>query len=174
LIDVRNLPKDDWMGFTHAYFPTYCFDEYVLRCGWAFARRQDGYLALTAARGFELITQGANAYRELRSYGHGNVWLCHQGRAATDGSFPDFQEKILALEVDFDEVAVTCTSLRGDRLAFGWEGPLLRNGVVEQTGDFNHYENIYCTMNVGDPIMEIRFGDYAMRLDFTLDAESVP
>ncbi|MDI7277363.1 MAG: hypothetical protein QME94_15405, partial [Anaerolineae bacterium] len=37
LIAIHNLPEGDWMGFTHAYFPTCAFDEHVLREGWAFA-----------------------------------------------------------------------------------------------------------------------------------------
>ena len=67
LIAIHNLPDDDWMGFTHAYFPLYAFDEHALRDGWAFARKGAGYLALTAAQGLALTTQGDNAYRELRS-----------------------------------------------------------------------------------------------------------
>ena len=58
---------DDWLGFTHAYFPARVFDEHAFQGGWAFARTGDGYLALTAARGFEFITTGPTAYRELRS-----------------------------------------------------------------------------------------------------------
>ena len=37
LIAAYQLLKDDWMGFTHAYFPIHAFDEHVLRQGWAFA-----------------------------------------------------------------------------------------------------------------------------------------
>jgi len=67
VIAVHQLPDDDWLGFTHAYFPAWAFDEYALRDGWAFARKGEGYLALTAAHGLEFITRGGNAYRELRS-----------------------------------------------------------------------------------------------------------
>ena len=49
LIAVYEMPKDDWMGFTHAYFPVYAFDEYALQRGWAFARKGDGYLAITVS-----------------------------------------------------------------------------------------------------------------------------
>lgn len=166
LIAIHNLPDDDWMGFTHAYFPTYAFDEYTLRDGWAFARKGDGYLALTASQGLELVRRGNSAYRELRSYGRHNVWLCHMGRAAQDGEFAAFQDKILALEVVFEELSVRCTTLRGDILSFGWEGPLLRNGEEHQLTGFNHYENLYCTAELPAAKMEIRSQDYLMRLDF--------
>ena len=109
LIAVHKLPDDDWMGFTHAYFPLYAFDEHALRDGWAFARKGDGYLALTAAQGLTPITRGDNAYRELRSYGTQNIWLCHMGRAARDGSFDEFQRAMLELDAALRRpVAANC------------------------------------------------------------------
>src|SRR3712207_9584136 len=49
----------------------------------------DALPIFTAAQGLTLTTQGDNAYRELRSSGQHNIWLCHMGRAARDGSFED-------------------------------------------------------------------------------------
>ncbi len=166
LVAVHKLPDNDWMGFTHAYFPVYAFDEYALRDGWAFARKGAGYLALTAARGMELMTRGDDAYRELRSYGQSNIWLCHMGRVAQDGGFGTFQEKILALDVAFEGLSVRCATLRGDTLAFGWEGPLLRNGEAQPITGFKHYDNPYCQAELGVSHMDIGFGDQVMRLNF--------
>ncbi|MCX7681255.1 MAG: hypothetical protein N2508_04710 [Anaerolineae bacterium] len=166
LIAVHSLPEDDWMGFTHAYFPTYAFDEYTLRDGWAFARKGEGYLALTASQGLEMVERGNSAYRELRSYGRHNIWLCHMGRAAQDGEFAAFQDKILALEVTFEGLSVRCTTLRGDTLSFGWEEPLLRNGEEQPLAGFKHYENPYCTAELPATQMEIWWQDYLMRLNF--------
>jgi hypothetical protein len=171
LIAVHKLPEDDWMGFTHAYFPAVAFDEHTLREDengrvWAFARQGTGYLALTAAQGLEFIRQGDSAYRELRSHGQHNVWLCHMGRAALDGDFQTFQEKVLALDVVFEELAVRCGTLRGETLAFGWQGPLLRNGEEQPITGFKHYENPYCIADLPATQMEIRYGDQLMRLDF--------
>ena len=154
------------MGFTHAYFPVYAFDEHVLRDGWAFARKGEGYLALTAARDFEMVTQGSSAYRGLRSFGPDNVWLCQMGRARRDGSFGEFQEMVLALDVDLNGLEVQLTTLRGDSLAFGWEGPLLVNGKEQPITGFKHYENPYCVANLPASQMEIHLGEYALRLDF--------
>ncbi|MCD6291328.1 MAG: hypothetical protein J7M34_12555 [Anaerolineae bacterium] len=167
LIAIYKLPENDWMGFTHAYFPIAAFDEHELRDGWAFARVGDGYLALTASRGIELAKRGDNAYRELRSYGEENIWLCHMGRAALDGSFEEFKEKILNLDVSFQGLSVQCDTLRGDHLAFGWEGPLLLNGEEQPITGFKHYENPYCETELGAEQMEIRFRDYLLRLHFT-------
>jgi hypothetical protein len=169
LIAVHNLPADDWMGFTHAYFPIYAFDEHVLRDGWAFARTGTGYLALTAARDLELVTRGDNASRELRSYGRHNIWLCQMGRAAQDGSFEEFQQAVLTLKLCFTQgvsgLSLRCATLRGETLAFGWEGPFFVNESDMPLSGFKHYDNPYCVADLPASRMEIRFGDQLMRLN---------
>lgn len=179
LVAIHKLPADDWLGFTHAYFPAWAFDENLLRQdaggrSWAFARKGEGYLALTAAQGLEFVTHGDSAYRELRSHGRHNAWLCQLGRAALDGDFAAFQDRILALDVSFGDLSVRCATLRGERLAFAWEGPLLRNDVVQPITGFKHYENPYCTADLPASDMEIRHGDQAMRLDFAAPQASRP
>lgn len=159
--------EGDWLGFTHAYFPIQAFDEHLLRDGWAFARKGDGYLGLTAAQGLTLIKQGQSAYRELRSYGLPNVWLCHMGRAARDQSFGQFQERVLRLDVLFDELKVNCQTLGGGTLAFGWEGPLMVNGKEQPISGFKHYDNPYCAADWPASRMEIRFADQSLTLDFS-------
>ncbi|MCS7222631.1 MAG: hypothetical protein RML36_15135 [Anaerolineae bacterium] len=166
LIAIYRLPDDDWLGFTHAYFPAFAFDEHVLRDGWAFARKGKGYLALTASQGLEFVTRGPSAYRELRSHGHHNIWLCHMGRAAQDGGFGEFQERVLALNVAFEGLSARCTTLRSQSLAFSWEGPLLVDGKVQPITGFKHYENPYCMAEWPAQQMEIRFGENLLRLKF--------
>jgi hypothetical protein len=166
LIAVYNLPEDDWMGFTHAYFPIYAFDEYLLRDGWAFARNGDGYLALTASQGFDLIQHGHYAFRELRSYGSDNIWICQMGRAALDGDFKTFQENVLALAVAFEDQSIRCISLRGEALSFGWTGSFLLNGKEQPLSGFEHYENIYTRSTYPCTQMDIQLGEDVMRLKF--------
>jgi len=166
LIAVYHLPDDDWMGFTHAYFPTYAFDEYVLSGDWAFARKGESFLALTDAQGFSLIRHGHYALRELRSYGQNNIWLCHLGRATTDGEFSTFQEKVLALPVLFDDLSVRCTTLRGEGFSFGWQDPFLRDGQEQPLSGFEHYENPYTIAGFPCRQMDIRQGEDILRLDF--------
>jgi len=171
LIAIHKLPEDDWMGFTHAYFPVHAFDAYVMRespagAMWAFARKGEGYLALTASGGLDFITQGLTAYRELRSYQQHAVWLCCMGRAALDGDFDAFQARVLAMPLAFGDLSLRCHTLRGDRLEFAWEGPFLRNDQSEPLSGYRHYDNIYCQADLPAAQMEIRFGDTLMRLKF--------
>ncbi len=166
LFAIYRLPEADWLGFTHAYFPTAAFDEYHLKDGWAFARQGNGYLALTAASGFELKTEGQAAFRELRADGRQNCWLCHMGQAVLDGSFEDFQQKILSMHLRLDSQSVQLTSLRGDTLAFGWEGPLRVNGEPQPLKDFLHVENAYCSVALPASQMEILDTKSGIRLNF--------
>jgi hypothetical protein len=168
LIAIHNLPDDDWMGFTHAYWPVYAFDEQAVEDGWAFARVGDGYLALTAAQGLSLVTRGPSAYRELRSYGQHNTWFCHLGRAETDGSFADFCRSVRALDVSLDGLAVTCRTLRGQALSFAWEGPLLVEGEAQPLSGFRHYDGPFCSADPGDPQIDINYAGYTLQLDFGL------
>ena len=167
LAAVYQLPADDWMGFTHAYFPAHAFDHYQLKDGWMFAQVGEGYIALTAAKGLDFQTTGDNAYREIRSYGTPNVWLCQMGRAALDGSFSDFMAKVLALPVTFGADEVEFVSLRGEKIRFGWQGALEVAGKEIPLSGFKHYDNPYCTSDLNAEMMEICYGDEMMRLDFS-------
>jgi hypothetical protein len=171
LIAVYNFAPDDWMGFSHAYFPVHGMERYEIRDHWAFGKVGEGYIALGAAHGLEFQTRGDNAYRDLRSYGAPNIWLCQMGRAALDGSFEEFVEKVLALPVHFDGAQVALTSLRGDRLAFGWQGALSLNGEVQPLDGFMHYDSPYCTCELDAPVMEIRHAGEILRLHFQEEAE---
>jgi hypothetical protein len=61
---------------------------------------------------------------------------------------------------------VHCNTLRGETLAFGWEGDFVRNGQVQAITGFKHYDNPYCVTDLPAEQMEIRYGDQAMRLSF--------
>lgn len=163
---IYKLPSTDWLGFTHAYFPTAAFDDYQLHDHWAFARKGAGYLALRSTQAMTLITHGPTAYRELRSVGTEAIWLCHMGQALLDGDFENFQRKILAMEVSADGLALRLKSLRNDALAFGWEGPLWVNGAEQPLSGFRHMENPYSTVDLPASEMEIVYQERGLRLTF--------
>jgi hypothetical protein len=174
LLAIHDLPDDDWMGFTHAYWPVYAFHEQTVEDGWACARLDDGYIALTAACGVELVTRGPSAYRELRSYGKQNVWLCHMGRAETDGSFEDFQREVQALDVRLDGLSAACHTLRGETLSLAWEGPFLVDGEEQPLHGFKHYDGPFCVADLGAEQMDVRYGEYILRLHFDVENERDP
>jgi len=166
LISVHNIPLGEGMGFTHAFFPTFAFDEWEIKDGWAFARKGKGYLAITAMHGIELMKHGPDGFRELRSYGDNNIWICHMGRDAVDGYFSTFQREILARKLTWKDLAVGFTSLRGEELAFGWEDPLTVNGQEQPITGFQHIENPYCSTGLPAGQMDISYADLVLRLNF--------
>jgi hypothetical protein len=166
LFAIYNFPEQDWMSFTHAYFPIFAFDEHAFSGGWAFARKDKGYLALTSAKGFDLIKRGPDGFRELRSYGHKNIWICQIGREAKDGSFTDFQNRTLEMHLSFQNMTVQMTSLRGEELEFGWQGPLLVNRIEQPITGFKHIDNPYCVAELYAKYLDISDVDFLLRLNF--------
>jgi hypothetical protein len=166
LIALYKLPDNDWLNFTHAYFPTAAFDQYRIVGDWAFAQSGNAYLALYASNGLSLTTSGLHAYRELRSYGQHTVWLCHLGRAAEYESFEQFQHQILNLRYDIDQLNITWQQPNGNILGFGWDQAFTLDGI-EQSLNFPHYQNPYCQIN--QHTMLIRLGDLSLELDLQLN-----
>jgi hypothetical protein len=166
LIALHQLPDDDLFGFTHAYFPTAAFDEYILRQGWAFVRVGFGYMALTNSQPLSLTSEGRYAQRELRAEGKSQLWVVQMGRSALDGTFATFQKKVLALPLRAGEETVEFTTLRGDTLRFGRQGPLLVNGEDVPLKGFPHYENPFTTTPLDSREMVITWGEEGLRLDF--------
>jgi hypothetical protein len=167
LFALYQLPADDWLGFTHAHFPCYAFDEHVLRDGWAFARRGNTYLALHASRGLALIERGQDAYRELRALGSPVAWLCQMGRAALDGNFASFQDCVLASGPRVEGLRVKWTTIRGDDLAFDWTGPFLVNSVEHSLSGYKHHQGPYALAELPATQMDIIYGEDLMRLDLS-------
>jgi hypothetical protein len=166
LVAVYNLPEGDWMGFTHAYFPTIAFDEHVFARGWAFARVGEGFLGLTCSQGFELVRHGPGAMRELRSFGRQNVWLCVTGRRAVYRGFRKFQKRCMAIKPQWRDLGVAFQNLWGEAIDFGWEGAFSVNGEPQSLSDFKHIENAYCAVEPGATHMDIHSGETLLRLNF--------
>ncbi len=166
LIALYDLGPDDWMGFTHAYFPTYAFDTYYLQSGWAFAKVGAGYLALTASTTLHMTAEGPNAYRELRAYGARTAWIVQMGRQDLDGDFKTFRDRVRQLPRTFTDLQVTFESLRGDTYMFDMQEPFRRNGEEVPLAGFPHYDNPYTQTSLDATAMDIQFQDLLLRLHF--------
>jgi hypothetical protein len=166
LIAIYNLPENDRMGFTHAYFPLPNFDDFFFREHWAFLRKGDGYLALAATNGTKFLHQGSCAYRELRSYGLQNTWVAQLGSQKLDGTFANFGKKVEALDLNWLPLGVQVKTLRNEELRFEWNGSLLVNGKPQPLRGERHIENPYCSAEMPAGQLDIAFGDTAMRLKF--------
>jgi hypothetical protein len=166
LIARYKLPATEWLGFTHAYFPLYAFDEHVIAEGWAFGRVGDGYVALGAAPAFTLVQEGPDAGRELRVVGRETVWCCQMGRRAVDGDFVAFQRAVLAGTVQCAGEQVTWTTARGDTLILGNSGPLRVNGQAIALDDFPRHKSPFGQAPFPADHLEIVYGEDGLRLHF--------
>jgi hypothetical protein len=165
LVAVHRGADDSLLDFTHAYFPAAVFDEIVVEAGWACGRKENAYIALSAQHGLTLSTRGRTAYRELRSPGRDTVWLCQMGRAATDGSFAEFVAKVKALPVEYTDDGVRLTSLRGQRVEFGWRGDLVVDGEAQPLHGFPHTDGPYGEAVLPATTLDIRFREHRLRLN---------
>ncbi len=167
LICLYQLPVFDALGYTHAYFPTFAFDESRIENGWAFARKNDGYLAIYASSGLRLVENGDDAYFELVAPGPQTAWVVQMGRRTTDGDFVDFYSNVLAKPVNVDGVVVEWQTIRGDALHFDWSGPLQRNGETIPLSFPKRFEGPFVDAAFPAETMDIGHGDQMMRLSFS-------
>lgn len=179
---VRVAQWQDWLAmaygpterhalpYSHAYFPKGIFDEVWVENGWAMARKGNGYVALTATGGVDMVVAGPTAQREVRAAGEA-VWLVQMGRAASDGTFSDFVQKVLAQPLTLNSGSVEMTTLRGQTMQFRAAVPLddaLRvDGVPQPLQGFPHLESIYGgAAAIPANAVEIQYQEHRMRLDF--------
>lgn len=160
------------LDFSHAYFPRAAFDDVFMGNGWVMARRGNGYVALTAAGGIEAVTTGRTAYRELRAAAQ-SVWLVQMGRAAEDGTFAQFVEKVQAQPLALTAAQVTFTTLRGHAVRLDGDASLEQawwvDDVAQPLTDFPHVESIYGgAAALPAPSVEIRYQEHLMQVDFAL------
>jgi hypothetical protein len=68
--------------------------------------------------------------------------------------------------VKFGKQSVDCTTLRGEALSFGWQGPFFRDGQEQPLSEFEHYDTPYCTAMYPCTHMDIQLGEDLLRLNF--------
>jgi hypothetical protein len=88
------------------------------------------------------------------------------GRQAFDGSFEEFRNKVMGLELQWRENGVHLATLRGDTLDFGWEGAFTVNGVEQPLKGSRHFDTPYCVVDLPAYQMEITDGENILRLNF--------
>lgn len=162
------LPADDLCGFTHAYFPEAAFDQVEIGSQWAFGHKGDSYIALFAPQGLERITSGDTAYRELRSYGNQQIWICLMGSLAENGSFADFINQSQKSAFQVQGLHLTGAWSNDVRISCGWQEALVINGNPQPLSNFPQFDTPYGFTAKGAQSMEIRFGADAIQLNFEL------
>jgi hypothetical protein len=152
------------LGFTHAYFPTEAFDEYVINGAWAFARFGSGYAALWGDGSLRLTQTGLHAGQEIRSAGKSEAWLATIGSQAEDGDFRSFIERVKRFAPAVENGALSA-SIDGEMVGFGWEGALTVDGNAITWDDYPHYDNAYTHTPWDAQAMTLAHAGLALTLD---------
>jgi hypothetical protein len=166
LIAIYNIEDHEQINFTHSYFPTFAFDEYVIRKNWAFARKGNGFLALTASQRMDLMKQGKSAFRELRVPGRQTIWVCQMGNETQYGNFERFQKMVLQLPLEFGGLGIRMQTLNSESLEFDWKQSLSLNQQVVPLDYPNHYDYPEVYAEYPAKQMDVLFKDYFLRLNF--------
>ena len=118
--------RNDW---THAYLGKNGLDDVSIEGNWLIVRAGRGFAALYATNGLELITTGATAGREVRSYGQRCGWIGAIGCGSVE-EFATFREKILATDVRFDaeRLLLSVTPPKGADVSLSWDGTFTVGG----------------------------------------------
>ncbi|SIQ35700.1 PA14 domain-containing protein [Halanaerobium kushneri] len=127
-----DIGEDHPVDFTHAYFPAYAFDEYLEKDNYYFARKNNAFFAITAAHKLNLVKDGINQGRELKSSGRKNSWMI---RAANDDEFKSFKsfiDQISNSYLDIDEQEIKFIDPKQGEFRFNWKkGLSLNDRVIE-------------------------------------------
>ena len=122
--DVVNT--DIWM--THCHFNQRKFDEVVIRGGWTFGRRGDGYVGIWSSVPHAFSETGPYAGRELVCPGREVVWIAECGSRREDGEFADFIERLTVAAPVADGAGVRFASPGSGEIAFGLAEGFTVNG----------------------------------------------
>jgi len=183
-LGVRPDP-DDTLGYTHAFFPRYAFDEWDERGGWVCGRTGEGYVgirSLEPTRWIEPARDVVDALRpldagddwhpgacELRADSTENAWLCELGSARSHGSFESFVDGLGDATISGDVSGLRYESPSRGLVEFGWDAPFVVDGARIPLDDYPRFDNPYCETDFGATRYELGYGDERLDVDFDVD-----
>jgi hypothetical protein len=158
--------QEELLDYTVAVLRRSAFDEVIERKGWVLARKGNGYLALRSQMAVRWTEKGVLQGEGLIADGRRNVWICQLGRAAIDGAFSEWVDRIVAAPLSFGDLAVTYSAPGVGELAFAWEGPLTVDGKAVNLADYQRFDNPYCRAEFGRGLYEIQHEGDSLKIDF--------
>lgn len=184
LISIHRIPADSPHGLcTHAYFPQREFDEVIIKNGWIFGRKDQGYVALYSLKPGWWNEKDPELFRSIykdnwnmeyeraSSYdywvpGHANVWICEMGDQKGRGSFEQFVEEISVARIEGDTFDISYWSPSLGLVTSGWDKPLTVDGQEIDITNYKRYDNPYCQAEFDTDQYTISYGAKSMTIDF--------
>jgi hypothetical protein len=158
--------QEELLGYTVAVLRRSAFDEVIEENGWVLARKDNGYLALYSQMPMRWTANGVLQGEGLIADGRRNIWICQLGRAAVDGSFSAWVERITAAPLAFDDLAVTYAAPGVGEIRFSWDAPFSVDGTPIPLDNYKRFDNPYCQAEIGSGRYSITHGDERLEIEF--------
>ncbi len=153
-------------GLTEAIFNRTAYDEVIEQNGWQFARKGSAFVALRSELPVRWSEKGVLGGEGLIADGRKNVWICQMGRAATDGPFRAWVDRIAASALTFDGLSVRYRAPGVGEARVSWDDPLTIDGAPVATAGYDRFDNPYCRSPWGIGRYDIHFRGRSLLLDF--------
>lgn len=161
LMSVYNLPKkimmsqDTPLDYTHTYFPESEMDEIVLDGNYAFARKEDTYIAVMGTSKLEYLERDESRLEgldyktskrfDLIQRGKEQGWIYELSDKHKDGSFEEFVTRIKNNKTSFDGAILSYTTAgKTMQLNYG-EGFSVDGNLIDT--DYKRYDCEFITAN---------------------------
>ncbi|MBY0145028.1 hypothetical protein [Neobacillus niacini] len=95
--------QDPFIPFIHAYLPFWKLDEMIENNNWLFVRKDKTYLGIYFSEGYERITEGAVAFREVRSNGKNHKVIVTMSSEHEHQSFNQFINEQLESTIEIND-----------------------------------------------------------------------
>jgi hypothetical protein len=130
------------------------------------ARKDNGYLALYSQMPMRWTANGVFQGEGMIADGRRNIWICQLGRAAVEGSFSAWVERITAAPLAFADLAVTYAAPGVGEIRFSWDGPFSVDGTPIPLDNYKRFDNPYCQAESGSGRYNITHGDERLEIEF--------
>ncbi|MCR4318325.1 MAG: hypothetical protein NUW37_18435 [Planctomycetes bacterium] len=151
------------LEYTHAWFPRDEFDEVREQDGWVFARKDDGFIAITAKNGLSEVPD-QDGHPTLRSDGKSNVWILKvgDGGQGTGDSFDEFVSSVVSTPLEYSDQGAIFGGLSAS-----WSGIPTVEGEELTLHDFGRIDNPRVLHKYGVPRVTFfsNEGDYVLDID---------
>ncbi|GHV20756.1 hypothetical protein FACS1894174_03210 [Bacteroidia bacterium] len=168
VICVYNIPEDERINYSHAYFPRYAFDEVIEQDNWIIARKDKGYIALYSHSTPKRKWDKHGKLYDYVAQGRQNTWICEMGSEKESGSFKQFTEAILSSKTYGDGLNISYQSPSLGKIEFGWEKPLFIQGKEISITGYPRFNNIYSQSEFNTLQMEIKYKNKSISLEFEM------
>lgn len=175
LVHMQRFTTTDPELTTHLWLPIAQTDEHRVSGDWILARRGDGYVAVATPGGVRPVFEGETAWQEWLPAQGGSAWVTVVGRAAVDGDFARWAERLTSSSLQWHPRGTQDPGVRFERDG----GPALEvtfntaflvdnvpaglvNGVPEHEP---HLDNPAVHAEFGDAVTEVSWGGSSLRLE---------